>query len=68
MYTSNRYGIDMAKELRQRDIQAAQDYRLAREARAGRQSHHSGIGTAAAAAVAMTARLLHVARTHAHHA
>src|SRR6185295_153415 len=64
MYTANHYGIDMAKDHRQREIQVAEDYRLAREARAGRKSHLSGIGTAVATAVAVTARFLHVTRAH----
>jgi hypothetical protein len=66
MYSN--YQIDMAKEFRQRDIQAAQDHRLAREARAARQYDSSGIGAAAAAALLKTARLFHVSRAHPHKA
>jgi hypothetical protein len=65
MYTSNHYQVDMAKQLRQREIQAAQDYRLAREARAAHKSHWSGIGSAVTAAIAVTARLFHVTKAHA---
>ena len=64
MYTANHYTIDMAKQHRQRDIQAAQDYRLARDAQAGRKSHSSGIGAAATAAIAATARFFHVSKAH----
>jgi hypothetical protein len=66
MYSN--YQIDMAKEFRQREIQTAQDHRLAREARAARKADSSGIGAAAAAAIAKTARLFHVARPHPHKA
>lgn len=66
MYSN--YQIDMAKEFRQHEIQTAQDYRLAREARAARTTDSSGIGAAAAAAIAKTARLFHVARPHPHRA
>ena len=62
MYSN--YQIDMAKEFRQRDIKAAQDHRLAREARAARTSDSSGIGTVAAAAIAKTARFFHITKAH----
>jgi len=68
MYSANHHSVDMAKQLRQRDIQAAQDYRLARDARAERVSHSSGIRTAATAAMAVTAWLFHVAKAHPHKA
>jgi hypothetical protein len=66
MYSN--YQIDMAKEFRQRDIKAAKDHRLAREARAERTSDSSGIGAAAGAAIAATARLFHITRAHPHKA
>jgi hypothetical protein len=70
MYTPNsQYRIDMAKAHRQREIQAAEDYRLAREARTKSDGRSSGVAHhVTVVAHSAAAWLLRHAKVHARHA
>ena len=66
MYTSNpQYHLDIAKAHREREIQAAQEHRLAREARTARRPRSSGIAVRVSSTLAAVARRLTIAKTHA---